>query len=66
MMTQRTRYSAAFKARMGFEALTGEKTLPELASAEGVHPPQMAQWKKHGQSAGPPPLRRTAGDAGAR
>ena len=52
-MTQRQRYSAEFKARMAFEALTGEKTLNELASEYGVHPTQIAQWKKHLQSAGP-------------
>ena len=46
-MTQRKRYSAAFKARMVFEALKGEKTVNELASEYGVHPTQIAQWKKH-------------------
>ena len=53
MMTQRKRYSAEFKARMAFEALKGEKPLNELASESGVHPTQLAQWKKPIQRAGP-------------
>lgn len=53
MMTQRKRYSAEFKARMAFEALKGEKTLNELASEYGVHPTQIAQWKKHLEREGP-------------
>jgi transposase-like protein len=53
MMTQRKRYSAEFKARMAFEALKGEKTLHELASEYGVHPTQIAHWKKPLQSEGP-------------
>lgn len=53
MMTQRNRYSAEFKARMAFEARKGEKTLNELASEYGVHPTQMAQWKKHVEREGP-------------
>jgi putative transposase len=46
MMTQRKRYSAEFKARMAVEALKGEKTRNELASEYGVHPTQIAPWKK--------------------
>jgi transposase InsO family protein len=52
IMTQQ-RYSAEFKARMAFEALKGEKTLNELSSEYGVHPTQIAQWKKHLESEGP-------------
>jgi transposase-like protein len=51
-MTQRKRYSAAFKARMVFEALKGEKTVNELASEYGVHPTQITQWKKHWEREG--------------
>ena len=53
MTTQRKRYSAEFKARMAFEALKGEKTINELASEYGVHPTQIAQWKKYLQTEGP-------------
>jgi transposase-like protein len=45
-MTQRKRYSAEFKARVALEALKGYKTINELASTYGVHPTQIAQWKK--------------------
>jgi len=45
-MTQRRRYSAEFKARVALEALKGHKTVNELASTYGVHPTQIAQWKK--------------------
>jgi transposase-like protein len=45
-MTQRKRYSAEFKARVALEALKGHKTVNELASTYGVHPTQIAQWKK--------------------
>src|SRR5579859_2515751 len=45
----RRRQRSAFKARVArvaLEALTGQKTLNELASAFGVHPVQIAQWKR--------------------
>src|SRR5579859_7651944 len=42
----RRRQRSAFKARVAREALTGQKTLNALASAFGVHPVQIAQWKR--------------------
>jgi transposase-like protein len=45
MSTQRKHYSAEFKARVALEALKGDKTVNELASAYGVHPTQIAHWK---------------------
>src|SRR5579859_317802 len=45
----RRRQRSAFKARgalEALEALTGQKTLNALASAFGVHPVQIAQWKR--------------------
>jgi putative transposase len=50
MMTQRKHYSADFKARVALEALKGHHTVNELAGTYGVHPTQIAQWKKHLQS----------------
>lgn len=53
MQTQRKRYSAEFKSRVALEATKGYKTVNELAGLYGVHPTQIAQWKKHLQSALP-------------
>jgi len=46
MGTVRRRHSSEFKAKVALEALKGQKTLNELASEYGVHPVQIAQWKK--------------------
>lgn len=46
MQTQRRRYSAEFKARVALEAIRGQRTSNEIASAYGIHPEQVAQWKK--------------------
>ena len=45
-MGKRTRYSAEFKAKVAKEAMRGEETLAQLATRFGVHPNQVAQWKK--------------------
>lgn len=37
---------AAFKARVAFEAATGQKTIAAITSEYGVHPNQIGQWKK--------------------
>ena|SRR5579862_2412640 len=42
----RRRHSSQFKAQVALEALKGQKTLNELASEFGVHPVQIAQWKR--------------------
>lgn len=46
MGTVRRRHSNEFKAKVALEALKGQKTLNELAGECGVHPVQIAQWKK--------------------
>ncbi len=46
MKTQRKHYSAETKAKVALEAIKGHKTANELAAAYGVHPTQIAQWKK--------------------
>lgn len=42
----RKRYDAAFKAKVALEAIKGERTIAEIASACGVHPNQITKWKK--------------------
>jgi len=42
----RKRYSAAFKAQVVIELLKEEKTVNQLATAHGVHPTQLRDWKK--------------------
>ena len=45
-MGQRRRHTAEFKAKVAVAALREQQTLNELASTYGVHPVQVAQWKK--------------------
>ncbi len=42
----RKRYSATYKAEIVQEIFKEEKTLNELASATGVHPTQLKEWKR--------------------
>ena len=42
----RKQYSSAFKVKIALEAIKGQKTANEIASEYGVHPTQIAQWKK--------------------
>ena len=43
--TKRRRYSGAFKAKVGLEALMGIKTVGQIAREYQVHPVQVTQWK---------------------
>jgi len=42
---KRKRYSGAFKAKVGLEALMGVKTVGQIARDYQVHPVQVTQWK---------------------
>jgi len=45
MKANRKRHSAAFKAKVGFEALIWLKTVSQLAREYAVHPAQVTQWR---------------------
>ena len=45
-MAQRKRYGGEFKAKVVLEALAGHRTVNEIASAYGVHPTQITNWKR--------------------
>jgi len=46
MSVKRKSYSADFKAKLVLEVLEGEKTINEIASAYGVIPLSLRNWKK--------------------
>ena len=50
MKKQRKSYTAAFKAKVALEAIKGQRTTNEIASAFEVHPNQVTQWKKQAVS----------------
>jgi len=45
MKAKRKRYSGAFKAKVGLEALMGVKTVVQIAREYQVHPTLVTQWK---------------------
>ena len=45
-MTTRRTHSPEFKARVAMEAISGRKTLQEIAADHAIHPIQVNQWKK--------------------
>lgn len=42
---KRKKHSAAFKAKVGMEAILGVKTVAQIAREYAVHPVQVSQWK---------------------
>lgn len=45
-MRTRRRFSAEFKAKVALEAIKGHETIAELATRHGLHPTQIAAWKR--------------------
>jgi transposase len=46
MAGKRTRYAAAFKAKVALEALRGELTIAQLVTKHGVHQTLINAWKR--------------------
>ncbi len=42
---KRKKHSAAFKAKVGMEAMLGVKTVAQIAREYSIHPVQVSQWK---------------------
>ena len=45
-MAQRRRHGSKFKAEVALEAIKGQQSINEIASAYGIHPNQVSAWKK--------------------
>jgi len=43
---KRKTYTAAFKAKVGLEAIRGVKTVNEIGRDYGVYPARVGQWKR--------------------
>lgn len=43
---KRKAHTPEFKAKVGLEALRGQKTINEIGQEYGVHPVTVGQWKK--------------------
>ena len=46
MKRSRKNHSPLFKAKVALEAVRGEMTLAQLVQRHGVHPTQIATWRK--------------------
>lgn len=45
-MSKRHTHSPEFKARVAMEAISGRKTIQEIAADHAIHPIQVSQWKR--------------------
>ncbi|MCP9800737.1 transposase [Synechococcus sp. RedBA-s] len=45
-MSKRRTHSPEFKAKVAMEAISGRRTLQEIAADHAVHPIQVSQWTK--------------------
>jgi hypothetical protein len=48
-MSKRRTHSPEFKARVAMEAISGRKTIQEIAADHAIHPIQVSQWKRQGR-----------------
>jgi len=45
-MSKRRTHSPEFKAVVAMEAISGQKTIQEIAADNAIHPIQVSQWKR--------------------
>ena len=45
-MSKRRTQSSEFKARVAMEAISGRKSIQEIAAHHAIHPMQVSQWKR--------------------
>ena len=45
-MNKRRTHSPEFKAKVAMEAISGRRTIQEIASEHSIHPIQVSQWKR--------------------
>jgi putative transposase len=45
-MSKRRTHTPEFKARVAMEAISGRKTIQEIAADHAIHPIQVSQWKR--------------------
>jgi transposase-like protein len=45
-LSKRRTHSPEFKARVAMEAISGRKTIQEIAADHAIHPIQVSQWKR--------------------
>jgi len=45
-MSKRRTHSPEFKARVAMEAISGRKSIQEIAAEHAIHPIQVSQWKR--------------------
>ena len=45
-MSKRRNHSPEFKSRVAMEAISGRKTIQEIAADHAIHPIEVSQWKK--------------------
>jgi transposase-like protein len=48
--SKRKHFTGSFKAKVALEAVIGSKTVNEIGQVHGVHPTQVALWKKELQT----------------
>jgi len=53
MPRKRRQHDARFKFKVALEAVTGQRTINEIASENNIHPNQASTWKKQLLEEGP-------------